>query len=392
VRVLVVHSRYLSGPASGENRVVADEARLLREAGHEVDVWERSVERGISALRQAGDAIWSLGAARELGARARVFAPDVVHLHSVYPRLSPAVLRAVPRESAVVMTLHNFRLMCLPATYERDGAVCEDCAGRLPWRGVVRGCYRASVPASAVLATSLVVHRAAGSFRRVDRYLAVSAFVREKYVEAGFDPASIGVKSNFSWPSERRAGPGGPLLFLGRLEPEKGLDTVIRALPADAELIVAGDGAERARLERLAGPNVRFLGVVEPAAAAELVCSARALVVPSRWYEAQPRAILEAFAAGVPVLASGIGGLPELVDDGVNGRLFPVDDAVAWAAGLDRMRSDAESAVLGDGAFSTWRERFTPEEGLRRLEAAYAEAIARREPVAERAMQPRPSV
>ncbi len=174
---------------------------------------------------------------------------------------------------------------------------------------------------------------------------------------------------------ERRTGFGGPVLFLGRVTREKGLDTVLQALPDGLELVVAGDGPERSRLEQQAGANVTFLGSVAAPEAKELLRSARALVVPSRWYEAQPRVILEAFAAGVPVLASRIGALPELVDDGVNGRLAAVDDPQAWREVLGELADDAVSARLGEQAFATWQRRFTPELGRRELEAAYASTL-----------------
>ena len=140
----------------------------------------------------------------------------------------------------------------------------------------------------------------------------------------------------------------------------------------------AGDGPERRGLEEKAGQRVTFLGSVDAEAAHELLRSARALVVPSRWYEAQPRVILEAFAAGVPVLASRIGALPELVEDGVNGRLVAVDDAEAWHKTLTEIADDAESVRLGDRAFATWSRRYAPELALRELEGAY-ELAARRD-------------
>ena len=375
MRVLLLHSQYLSGSASGENRVVEDELSLLRDAGHDVAVCRPSVDAGSSSVRRATDSVWSMSAVREVKRQARDLDPEVVHVHSLYPRLSPAVLRVLPPRAAVVMTLHNFRLMCLPATYLRNGTVCEDCAGHTPWRGVKHACYRDSRAASAALALSLVVHRSLMTFSRIDRFLAVSEFVRGKYVEAGIAVGRVSVKPNFTWPSERRSGAGGPVLYLGRVTREKGLDTVLQALPDGLELVVAGDGPERASLEQRSGRHVTFVGSVAAPEAQELLRSARALVVPSRWYEAQPRVILEAFAAGVPVLASRIGALPELVEDGVNGRLAAVDDPAAWRLALTEIADDAESVRLGDQAFATWQQRFTPELGLRELEAAYESAL-----------------
>jgi glycosyltransferase involved in cell wall biosynthesis len=374
MRVLVLHSRYLTGAASGENRVVDDEVRVLLEAGHEVASWQPSVDPSSSRLELAVDAVWSRHAMREVRRLVHEHRPEVVHVHSLYPRLSPAILREVPRRVPIVMTLHNFRLMCLPATYVRNGAICEDCAGRLPWRGVVHACYRGSRSASAVLGASIAVHRMLRTLARVHTFLAVSGFVRDKHVEVGLDPSRIRVKSNFAWPTERRRGTGQHLLFLGRLTPEKGLAAILGAVPPGLELVVAGAGDERERLESCARPGTTFVGQVDHGRALHLLRDARALVVPSRWYEGQPRVIVEAFAAGVPVVASNIGGLPELVEKGVNGYL--VDDDDGWAEALRRLEDEELARRLGAGAYATWQERFTPEVALRELEDVYLGAVA----------------
>ena len=377
MKILVLHSRYLSGDVSGENRVVEDETHLLREAGHDIQVWQPSVDEGRSSLYVAVDAVWSRSATKHVRQLVLLHRPDVVHVHSLYPRLSPAILRAVPRTVPIVVTLHNFRLMCLPATYLRDGRICEDCALRLPWRGIVHACYRDSRPASAALATSLTLHRALDTFSRVARYLAVSRFVRDKHVEIGLEAIRIGVKSNFAWPADRREGPGKHVLFVGRITREKGLETVLRALPEGLELVVAGDGPERRSLSLRASAGVSFLGQVEASEVSELLRNARALVVPSVWYEGQPRVIVEAFAAGVPVLASRIGGLPELVQDGINGYLADPADEDGWRRALEAIGDDDRSRGLGAGASETWQRRFTPAIALRETEDVYAGVISR---------------
>jgi glycosyltransferase involved in cell wall biosynthesis len=376
VKILVVHSRYRSGSASGENAVVADEARLLQEAGHEVHVFEASVSGAFDALRAGPGIIWDPGRAAAVRQLIRRYRPDVVHVHNLFPALSPAVIRAAAAEGApVVMTLHNFRLMCLPATFLRDGRICEDCAGRLPWPGVVRGCYRGSRVQSAALATSLVLHRWLGTFERVRRFIAVSGFVREKYMEAGFDPSRIVVKPNFARPGPRREGPGAYFLYLGRLSAEKGVATLLSAWRTDlGRLLVVGDGPEAPRLRRLAPAGVEFVGTVPPEDARRFVADARAILVPSIWYEAFPRVVVEAYAAGVPVVASRIGALPELVEDGVTGLLVEPGDPVSWAAAIERMLDDGLSEHLGEGAYRAWATRYTPEANLRRLEEIYAAA------------------
>jgi glycosyltransferase involved in cell wall biosynthesis len=385
MRILLLHSRYLSGPASGENRVVEEEAALLRSGGHHV--WRYSPEPTVGGpvdrVRSGVSAIWSTRAVLTVRRLVEREGIEVVHAHNVFPTLSPAALRAAhDAGAATLVTLHNFRLFCLPANLLRDGRVCEDCVGHAPWRGVRHRCYRGSALGSAVLATSLVVHRSLGTFDGVSRYLAVSDFVRRKHVEAGLDPSRIAVKPNFVWPLPLREGPGEYFLFLGRLAPEKGVDTLLAAWALGeppGKLVIAGDGPEAASLRAASPPGVEFRGQVAAEEVPSLLASARALVIPSRWYEAAPRTITEAYAAGVPVLASDIGALPEAVQAGTTGYLVPVDDPNAWAQVARRLADDAESERLGAEARRLWSERFTPEHGLAALEAQYAEALATRD-------------
>jgi len=377
MRILVLHSRYLSGAASGENRVVDDEVRLLREAGDDARLWAPMMSREWRPSRAGFNAVWSQRASEQVRALIAERPPDVVHCHNLFPMLSPAVLRVAEAKGVpVVMTLHNYRLLCLPATLLRDGRICEACLGRLPWRGVSYGCYRGSHLASAALATSLSVHRALRTFDRVKIFLAVSDFVRSKHLEAGLPAARLRVKPNFAWPAARRNGSGDYFLFLGRLSPEKGMDTLLRAWrDARASLVVVGDGPEGPRLRPRAPRGVEFRGSVDPQDVSPLLARARALLVPSRSYDGAPRAILEAFAAGVPVIASDIGGLPELVEDGLSGLLVTPDDPTAWSGAVERLMDDAESERLGEGAWRSWRDRYSPERGLAELEAAYRAAL-----------------
>jgi glycosyltransferase involved in cell wall biosynthesis len=378
---MVLHSRYLSGPVSGENRVVRDEARLLRSSGHRVELWTPSPEElaGPRLIRAGFRAIRSRAAATEAERLVRSLEPDVVHVHNLFPMLSPEVLPVVGRHVPVVMTLHNYRLLCLPANFLRDGQVCELCMGRVPWRGVVHRCYRGSSLQSAALATSIGLHRAIESFESVELNLPVSRFVREKYLEAGFPPERLRVKPNFAWESASRSGAGDYFLFAGRLSPEKGLATLLELdWPALGRLVVAGDGPQLEELERRPRAGVELVGELPPDELSKLLAGARALLVPSLWYEGAPRAVLEAFAAAVPVVASRIGGLPELVEHSVSGLLPPPGDALAWEAALGRLLDDEESLRLGQGARRAWSARYSPSVALPALERAYRHAIGAR--------------
>jgi len=273
------------------------------------------------------------------------------------------------------MTLHNFRLVCLPATLLRDGRICEDCLGKVPWRGVVHRCYRDSLAGSTALATSIALHRAARTFRETTLFAAVSDFVRRKLVQGGLDAARIRVRNNFAWPSPPREGPGETFVFAGRLSPEKGLDLLVESWSSRFPLVVVGDGPERERLTSAARSGVKFVGTVNPAQIPSVLRQARALVVPSQCYEGSPRVIVEALAAGVPVIASDLGGLPEHVLHGSSGLLVPARDRDAWGAAVESLEDDSESMRLGEGAVRSWEADFSPPVSLRGLESLYAEAI-----------------
>lgn len=378
MRILILHSRYQSGPASGENRVVQDEVLLLREGGHIVKAWVPTTPdlRGIDLVRAGVGAVWSRRAVSETRRLARRLRPDVVHVHNLFPMLSPAVLRAVVDEGVpVVMTLHNYRLMCLPATLLRDGRVCHDCVGRIPWPGVLHRCYRGSALASLALASSITTNSALGTFDRVALFLAVSGFVRDQHVRAGLPGERIIVKTNFAWPAEPRDGPGSYFLYLGRLSPEKGIRPLVEVWRREhGRLLIVGTGPEETRLRVAAGAGVEVRGPARPDQVPSLLRGARALVLPSLWHDPAPRVVPEAFATGVPVVANSVGGLPEMVTEGETGLLADPADRGTWAAALSRLMGNTESLRLGAGALQAWRERFSPEVALANLEDAYRQA------------------
>jgi glycosyltransferase involved in cell wall biosynthesis len=380
VRIAVFHSRYLSGPASGENRVLRDDIELLTNAGHEVKSW--APLPGTSPRQQATaavQAVWSTAAVAQVRELVGTWGAQIVHCHNLFPLVSPAVIREASAQGAgVVMTLHNYRLMCLSGSFFRDGHICEDCLGRVPWRGVVHRCYRQSTLASGTLATSLILHRGLNTFDRVDRFLAVSDFVQQKHVEAGISAERISVAPQFAWPTERRGGPGDYFLYVGRLTLEKGANAVVESWTPDlGRLVVVGDGPEMAQLRSIAAPNIEFRGLVPGDAVAALLRGARALLVPSLWDDAAPRSVTEAYAAGVPVLASRRGGLTETVVNGESGLLVTPGVASEWAAAVRRLSDDEEAIRMGEGAWRLWSDKHRPEHSLARLVSAYEEVRAR---------------
>jgi glycosyltransferase involved in cell wall biosynthesis len=371
LRILILHSRYLSGWASGENSVVRDEERLLREAGHDVATWTPAPEG--SHARLGARAVWSPAALRHVRGLIERHRPQILHCHNLYPMLSPAVFRAArERDTRVVVTLHNYRMFCLPATSVRDGKICELCLGRVPWRGVVYRCYRGSMAGSTAMAASLSLNRAIGSFDAVTMFLPVSRFVRDKHVQAGLTSARMVVKPNFCWPQPRRSGAGEYFLYVGRLAPEKDVGTLLEAWRSiRAPLILVGDGPDRGALEALAPEGVEFRGTVSPEEVTLLLKGARALLFPTRCNEGGPRSVIEAYAAGVPVIATSLGALPEMVEHGTSGLLVQPGGTDAWGEAAEALMDPGTAVRLGEGAFDRWARLHSPDRGLEELERAY---------------------
>ncbi|HEY0477135.1 MAG TPA: glycosyltransferase family 4 protein [Kofleriaceae bacterium] len=389
MRVLVVHNRYQQ--RGGEDIVVEREVALLRRHGHHVELWTEDNARveAMSRARLAAGTIWSRAAHGELGRRVAAGDIEVVHFHNTLPLISPSgYYGARSAGAAVVQTLHNYRLVCPPGTLLRAGRPCEDCVGRSPWPAVRHRCYRDSAAASAVVAAMLVAHRAAGTWARaVDAYVALTEFVRDRVLAAGMPRDRVVVKPNFVEAAPRQAVPerGAHVLFVGRLSPEKGVATLIEAwriLGTGApRLVIVGDGPEAAELAaRSAGiAGVELLGAQPRERVIELMADAAALVVPSTGYEGFPLVLVEAFAAGLPVVVSGIGSLATIVRDGVDGLHAPAGDAVALAAVVRGLMADPElRRRLGHGAYAAWKARFTPEHNHDQLLQVYAAARARR--------------
>lgn len=380
MRILIVHSRYRSGSLSGENRVVEDEAKLLRDGGHDVELLVPDPDK-TSRVGLAARSLTSRGIANRVRDRVRSNGIEIVHCHNLFPAVGPNVLTAASDAgAAVVMTLHNYRLMCMAGTFFRNGRVCQKCLGRTPVAGIVHACYRDSRPESAIIAASLVGARARSAFDSVHRFFAVSAFVRDKHIEGGFSPKRILVKPNVVGEQPRRVGAGSYFLVLSRLSVEKGVAQIVEAWDRSiGELVIAGAGPELGRIERLAaGRGVVIRGAVAPYDIPELLAGARAVLVPSSWFEGQPRVILEAYAAGVPVIGSRIGGIAELISEGETGVTVPLNDIPAWRAAASKLADDDVSIRLGKGAYERWQDRFSLARGLVTLEAAYREALEER--------------
>jgi glycosyltransferase involved in cell wall biosynthesis len=347
-----------------------------RRAGHEVDVFgmasaENEPTRygdrfaphvqldppppgAVAKARTALRMIWSTPAAGALADVLDDFRPDVVHCHNIYHQLTPSILGPVSSRSIpTVMTVHDFKLVC--PTYhliDHQGNDCTECVGASVMPLLRKRCEAGSLAKSAVLAVEATVHRRRHSYGSIARFLCPSRFMVDQLVAGGFSPERIRHLPNaVAIPADgdpnRRPPPGQHLVFVGRLIHRKGVDLLIDAIgPLEGvTLTVCGDGPERAGLEERArslGGRVEFAGHVDHQRLRRELGKAAALVLPSRGSENQPLSILEAFANGVPVVASDSAPIRELVEAGTTGLLFSSGSVATLTATLTELLADPD--------------------------------------------------
>ncbi|MGH9102093.1 MAG: glycosyltransferase [Acidimicrobiales bacterium] len=386
MRVLLLHSPYRQ--AGGEDTVVAAEAALLAGAGHEVRVVQRPNQATVRAGAALLAAPWNPAAARLVRRELAAWRPDVCHVHNTWFSLSPAAPATASRAGVpVVSTLHNYRLVCADALLFRDGRPCEDCLAGSPWQGLRHRCYHGSLSQSALVTLTTASGRRAVWDRGVDAFLVYSEFAMRRFLAGGLPAARLRLRPNFTAdPGERPLPPSASrrVVFAGRLTAVKGVAQLLEAwraaAPSGLQLAVIGDGPMRRALQERVPPGVCFLGQLSREALLEELSSARALVFPSLCFEAgQPMVLLEAMAAGVPVLASDRGGAAELVGEDGWGVRVAAGDTRAWATALSALADDGwvdRAGALGRGRYLS---AHTPAHGLASLEDAYRWAISRRE-------------
>jgi glycosyltransferase involved in cell wall biosynthesis len=379
MRVLQLHTSYRN--RGGEDAVVEAEGALLRAAGHHVrTIRAANAPSALKAGQQLLRAPWNRRASGRVREAIATPPPDIIHVHNTWFALSPAVL-PVARASgaAVVVTLHNYRLLCANGLLFRDGRPCTDCVGTQPWHAVSHACYRSSRLQSIPAAATIAFNRRRETWEHnVDLFLALTDFARRQFILGGLPPERIAVKPHFVADAPARSVPPSgsrTVLYIGRLSAEKGVDTLLEAFTRvgewGLELVVIGDGPQRAQLERQAGPAVRFTGALPRNAVQEWLGRARVCAFPSRWFETFGLALTEAMAASVPVIASDLGGTPDVVGSDGAGLLVRPGDPAAWAEALVQAADDRWIDHASAVARKRYERLYQPAAGLAGLERAY---------------------
>jgi len=406
MRVLAAHKYYW--PKAGAETYLFALERLLTEAGHEVvpfamadpanrpTPWAKHFvspvefrgRRGPGDLARAARVVYSLEARRKMAALLREAPPDVAHLHNIAHQLSPSILDALAaRRVPIVQTMHDYKLLCPVYTFRSRGETCERCRGGHFWHVVERRCNAGSLPLSAVNMVEAYVHALRRTYDRVHVFHCPSLFVLAKMLEFGVPRERLAFVPHFV--DARAFTPafgGGRYAFVaGRLAEEKGVDVLLaaHALVPGLELVIAGDGPRRAALEASLGEGqkgrVRFAGHLTGAAFDEAWAGAACLVLPSTWYEVRPMAIHEAYARGKPVVSSRLGSIPEIVEDGITGRLVPPGDPVALGEAMKELVDDRPRAeAMGRAGRALVESRYGPVRHLESMLSVYAQAAARR--------------
>jgi glycosyltransferase involved in cell wall biosynthesis len=382
MRVLQVHNFYQQ--PGGEDQVFAAEYEMLTAQGHAVKQYSEHNDslHGIANWRMAGRALWNAQTYRSIHRLIEAESIELVHAHNTFPVISPSLFYATHAANVpVVQTLHNYRLLCPAATFFRDGSVCENCLGsRVPYHSIVHRCYRGSIGASATATAMLAAHWAAGTWSsKIDAYIALTTFSKNKFVEGGLPAGRIHVKPGFLPvdPGIGR-GDGGYALFIGRLIEEKGIDLLCRTwstLGSTIPLKIAGDGPLRPTIQGLS--RVEYLGQCERPRLIELLKQAAFLVVPSLWYEGFPMVIVEALACGTPVIASALGSMNELVENGVTGFRFAPGDADALLRCVENALQSGRLTCMRARTRACYEQNYTAERNYNILMDIYSAAKQR---------------
>lgn len=427
MKVLIIHNFYRSTSPSGEDIVFKNEVELLRKNGIYVITYERhndEISSTSDKIKVAFENIWSKKTYREIKELIKKEKPDVVHFHNIWYLISPSAYDACKDEGVpVVQTLHNFRIFCANGLLMRNGGICEECISintghRSEVRGdgkekdyglgvmgdrlgviknaIKYGCYRNSRLLSLPVALTEYIHWLKNTWiDKIDAYIALTEFGKNKFIEAGLPENKIFVKPNFlSNPPQPNYSHQNYAIFLGRISVEKGLNVLINAIhylsimthdpsPITSDpfkIKIVGDGPLKENLEQIVNAekleNIEFTGGKSFNECMELLKGARFMVMPSIWYETFGLTIVEAFACGKPVIASNLGAMADLVKHGQTGLLFepgnPKDlaDKIMWM-----LEHEDECIQMGKNARRVFEEEFTAEKNFEILMGIYKRVI-----------------
>ena len=383
MKALVVHNYYQI--AGGEDHVFNNEVKLLNEFKSDsipFDFNNKNINTFSSKIRVSLSLLYSYDSFKRIICKINKTTPDIVHVHNYFPLISPSVFYACKRKGIpVVHTLHNFRAICPTALLMYGGKINENSINNSPWWTVRKKVYKNSFFGTLFLSLMVFTHKKIGTWnKRVDRYIALTNFAKEKYIEAGWPAEKIVVKPNFiedpfksvfEYKNENYA------IYIGRLSEEKGIDILLNSWSKkNQKLLIVGDGPLRKNVESCENSNVVYLGKKEKEEVLELVHNASFLIMASTWYEGFPMVLVEAMACGTAAIVPDLGGMGEIVKDGTTGLHFEPGSTADLSRKVDQLfNSSEEQKRMGLNARNEYLEKYTPEKNYEMLIDIYQQAI-----------------
>lgn len=381
--VLIVHNYYQI--PGGEDTVVENEKNLLLANGHKVVLYTRHNDeiknRGfLGKLMLPLETIFSLKTYKEVKEIIKKEKIDIVHVHNTLPLVSPSIYYAARHcKILVIQTLHNFRLLCPGATFTKENKICELCVEKGLSCSVKNKCYRNSFSQSLISALNLRIHRLIGTYSKVDGYIALTEFNKEKF-KSLLNTKKIFIKPNFvefkskfldEKPEKKY------FLYLGRIDTLKGIDLILQAWKdiKDETLYIVGKGPYEEEAKKFVldnkMSNVQFLGFKNKNEVKELIEKAKALIMASQWYEGFPMTIVESFALELPVIAGDIGNMSKIIEHEKNGLLFKYDSSADLKNKVQSLGDNQLLELLSQGAYKSYIEKYNKEKNYNELIEIY---------------------
>lgn len=383
-KILLVHNYYQI--PGGEDTVVENEMRLLKENGHKVLLYSRTNSE-IKTMSKFWKlllpfiAVFNIKTYWQIKKIIKEKHIDIVHVHNTLTLISPSVYyAAVKCRIPVVQTIHNFRLLCPGATFYRNGNICEDCVNKGLRCAIKHNCYRDSKLQTLVSVFCIKFHRLTGIYKKIN-YICLTEFNKEKLLLfKQIKPEQVFIKPNFvfsdkecisadaKWPNQ--------YIFVGRIDKLKGVDILLRAWKkmnnTDFKLMICGIGPMEDWCKKYIADNqlinVKMKGFVSNEEVRSLIANCKALILPTQWYEGFPMTVLEAVSAGTPVICSNLGNVGSLIKDGVNGYKFDYLSSDALIRAIYRLNKNVN---IRDSVIDVYKSKYTMDRNYNSLISVY---------------------
>jgi len=379
MKILIIHNEYAT--YSGEESVVDNTIKLLKEKGHEVQLFKRSsneINKNFVGLFKAFFcSFYNYSSINKIKNKIKTFNPNIIHVHNLYPLISPSILPVISKMNIpIVMTVHNYRLICPNGMFFNKMKICEKCSGGKEWNCLLNNCASSYFKSFSYFLRNYYA-RKKEFYSHIDKYICLTNFQLKKLIENGFDKDKLTVIHNFYQNNNaefKRKKFGNYIAFVGRITEEKGINILFESakLLPKIPFKLAGDYDKKLLLKKDIPKNVTFLGRIKGQELISFYENARFLVFPSIWYEGFPMVLIEAMSYKLPIIATNIGGISEIVDDGLTGLLFEYMNINDLTEKIIRLWEDPELCIeYGENGYQKYIKLYNIENNYSTLLKLY---------------------